>query len=260
MIFQSATNEARQDFAILRDGDTVYRASSPLKCVSIESAPVVLIQGIYDLKPEQARRIVRHRIFTTGGPSPSLSGIVKVAAKRITPSLTEQDEVFQIRSGEKLVEIHARDIHRPPPPDLSGLLQNSSEWSNSQWMSLAKTLAHQIHRQEARYASDRPIAALLVSAENTLLGAAVNTNAKNRTLHAEMNLIASLSSRRIPPGSRLFTTLKPCRMCAGMICDSSSELRALQVIFSEDDPGPHARNTALDQCEFPVQSRLFPED
>jgi tRNA(Arg) A34 adenosine deaminase TadA len=250
-----------ENIALLRDGQTVYYARSAAGCPPLQAAPIVLIQGIYDHSPEQARRLVRNRIFTTTPLSESISGIVKVAAKRITASLALHNDHFKINSDDRVFEFHAQSIARPSSPSIpsGGNFPEPPQETllgHSDFMALAFRLAGQVDRREARYASNRPIAAILVSNENQILAAAVNTNAKNRTLHAEMNLIASLKEQRIPPRARLYTTLKPCKMCAGMIFDSAMEPESLQVIYGENDPGPHARHTALDRHKFPSQSQL----
>ncbi|MFL5813691.1 MAG: Bd3614 family nucleic acid deaminase [Bdellovibrionia bacterium] len=250
---------AHDDIAILRDGTTIYRTKSPQYCAPIQNAAVGLIQAIYDHKPEQARRIVRQRIYTTLPLSESVAGIVKVAAKRITGSLSLLELEKMIGKHEEIVDLSAEPIWRPEPVTLPLPLPSSAP-TDAEWIELAQNLARKTVQKDSkspRYASDRPIAALLVSGENALLGAAINTNAKNRTLHAEMNLIANLADQKIPPGARLFTTLKPCKMCAGMIHDSATDLASLRVIFAEDDPGTHGRNTALDRCPHPIQSQLI---
>jgi tRNA(Arg) A34 adenosine deaminase TadA len=247
---------AHDDIALIRDGSTIYRAKSPQNCAPIRSAAVTLIQAIYDRKPEQARRIVRQRIHTTLPLSESLTGIVKVAAKRITSSLTLSEIEEMIGKSDEIVDLSAEPIWHPEPVALT---PPSSARTDAEWIELAQKLARQTAQnglKAPKYASDRPIAALLVSRENTLLGADINTNAKNRTLHAEMNLISHLTDQKIPAGARLFTTLKPCRMCAGMIHDSASDLASLRVIFAEDDPGTHGRNTALDRCRYDIQSKF----
>ncbi len=181
----SNDDNALLDIAILRDGNTVYRATSPRDCAPIETAPVALIQAIYDNKPEQARRITRQRIYTTLELSESILGIVKVAAKRITGSLSIYDDHLKTESDETIVDLNASSIARPValplpssnPSPLHQPLQRPLHQNDEQWMKLARTLAQQVNRQGPRYASDRPIAAILVSSENKILASAINTNA-----------------------------------------------------------------------------------
>jgi len=97
------------------------------------------------------------------------------------------------------------------------------------------------------------IAALLVSAEARILAWAVNSSARNKTLHAEVNLVQSYCRRTgapLPAGARIYTTLKSCKMCAGMIWSAARDPLSLRVFFGKDDPGPKARATVLSANSF----------
>jgi hypothetical protein len=107
------------DIAVLRDGETTYMAQSRPDCLPSDSAPLVLIQAIYDLKPMDARRIARHRIWTTVKASPGLQGMVKVAAKRVTSELSRHHPALQIDPNQKQVDLSSRPIWRPEPVRLS---------------------------------------------------------------------------------------------------------------------------------------------
>jgi len=41
-------------------------------------------------------------------------------------------------------------------------------------------------------------------------------------------------------------TLKPCKMCAGLLWDATEDPLGLQVVYAEEDPGRSARETVLD--------------
>lgn len=92
------------------------------------------------------------------------------------------------------------------------------------------------------------IAALLVNRDGTIVEASVNEASGNMTHHAETNLLQRLSKRgvAIGDGSVLYTTLKPCKMCAGTISNMFSGKVGCKVIYAQDDPGYHAVNTCLD--------------
>ncbi len=95
---------------------------------------------------------------------------------------------------------------------------------------------------------DRPVGAVLLSREGVVLGAAINQNAKNRTRHAEVNLLrewGAQTGRPLPVGSTIVTTLKPCKMCAGGILSSAELAEDLSVFYLHDDPGPAAQNLRL---------------
>ena len=105
---------------------------------------------------------------------------------------------------------------------------------------------------------------MLVSADGALLDCAVNTNARNQALHAEVNLLApwleglatpegaevegafisdaseededkrneneneneNENVPKLPAGARVLVTLQCCRMCAALICAASDDARA----------------------------------
>ncbi len=94
------------------------------------------------------------------------------------------------------------------------------------------------------------VAALLVSRQGELLAWGLNTKSTNSTNHAEVNCLQSYSwwkSAPVPNGARLFTTLKPCRMCAGMIKYFGGS--GITVIYGQDDTGPDAKKTVLKEGE-----------
>ena len=126
---------------------------------------------------------------------------------------------------------------------------------------------------------------MLVSADGALLDCAVNTNARNQALHAEVNLLAPWleglvtpegaevegadaedaseededkrnenenETPRLPAGARVLVTLQCCRMCAALICAASDDARARHgvetlrdVVYAEEDVGKYSDDTAL---------------
>ena len=129
----------------------------------------------------------------------------------------------------------------------------------------------------ARSARDRLVVAMLVSADGALLDCAVNTNARNQALHAEVNLLApwleggdaqdaseededegneneneNENVPKLPAGARVLVTLQCCRMCAALICAASDDARARHgvetlrdVVYAEEDDGKYSDDTAL---------------
>ncbi|WP_321935208.1 Bd3614 family nucleic acid deaminase [Paraburkholderia sp. J8-2] len=89
------------------------------------------------------------------------------------------------------------------------------------------------------------IAALLVSSQGRVLAIAENMKAKNETYHAEVNLVQAYMSKfdSFAQGREgvvaIYTTLKPCKMCAAMIAHAFPYCK---VIFAQDDPGTHAQH------------------
>ncbi|HVU48087.1 MAG TPA: Bd3614 family nucleic acid deaminase, partial [Terracidiphilus sp.] len=63
------------------------------------------------------------------------------------------------------------------------------------------------------------IAAVLVSANNEILGWGLNTNDESTSRHAETNAIQSYQAGQgtaLPNGTRIYSTLDPCFMCAAL--------------------------------------------
>lgn len=232
---------SEEKFAFLLDGEQVYfsRGSRPI---------LTLIQAIWDDRPDQARKILRRRIFSTTPITISEQGMIKVAAKRAsTLSLgqTHPPEHAEFRIQELKVRtdpafLELSDI----PRKIQKLIQERL------FAEAADELSKQVLRGDQLFSSDRPVAAILVSHDGRFLGAAKNTNAKNRTRHAEVNLIQGYLSRsglaKIPSQTSLYVSLKCCKMCAGMIWDFFENPLGLTVFYSEVDLGPHARATVLD--------------
>jgi tRNA(Arg) A34 adenosine deaminase TadA len=102
------------------------------------------------------------------------------------------------------------------------------------------------------------IGTVLVAPDGLLLGWGLNTVSKNYTFHAELNAIQQFYHRTnqpLPEGCRIYTTLKPCRMCAGMIRDAADKPETLRVFFAQDDQS--TGKTALDG--LPGVQRLLGE-
>ncbi len=208
-----------------------------------ESAVTRLIQGIYDREPGSARGILRHRILATAAqPSEMCWGMVKLAAKRMKCGVSES----ALAPGRELIELGPVAL----APGICG--EAIARIAGESPMALARRLAASIRLKGSRWASDRPIAAVLESAEGAILGWAVNSSASNKTLHAEVNLIQSYCRKhgKLPRGSRIHVTLKSCKMCAGMIWSAAEDPLSIRVFFDQDDPGPKARRTVLNPGSF----------
>ncbi|AIF48230.1 Bd3614 family nucleic acid deaminase [Dyella japonica] len=61
--------------------------------------------------------------------------------------------------------------------------------------------------------------------------------------HGETSAVMALGGK-VPDGGCIFSTLKPCKMCAGLIVGGSGSVR---VYFGQQDSGDDARNTVLDR-------------
>jgi tRNA(Arg) A34 adenosine deaminase TadA len=194
-------------------------------------------------------------------------GMIAVAAKRATDQILLAANSTDFKSAEISERIDLTHSLNGLSGELKYGEQTPAERRSDQdsfsqtrnekyWMDLALELIRptEILREEQKplFQYNRPVAAVLISREGKVLDWALNTNAVNKTLHAELNLVQSFYRKfgsKLPAGSKLFTTLKPCKMCAGMLFDAAEDMRSFEVIYAEDDPGPNARNTALENFQ-----------
>jgi hypothetical protein len=215
------------------------------------SALTRLIYGVSTAFGEERLRYLRKRILTTGRMTLWEKNLIKVCAKRAstvsefrtdqfneskyidigatmntdTKALRRQDLI-----GAKLLETPALDILRLIANEDSLTAQNE------------KLKQHQ---------RSRPISAIICDDNDTVLAIAVNTNASCQMRHAEVNLFLQLRSqgiRKLPAGSKIYTSLKPCRMCAALILEYACDLGQghTRVVALEDDLGPMGRHRLLD--------------
>ena len=109
------------------------------------------------------------------------------------------------------------------------------------------------------------VAAILVDSHDKVIAWACNTvglktsETYNPTLHAEMNLLETLTKNAHPiikDGAhyKLYTTLKPCAMCSAAIKNSFSS--SISIFYGQDDKSQH--NTCLDKSS--CKHKLFPLD
>ena len=173
--------------------------------------------------------------------------MLKIAAKRAT------GPILPVNHGlESSFEF--RELTPAPPLPLLGetdLPALAREYlAQGRPMAAAFALTEEIPKLKERYESDRKIAAVLLDSNSKFIAAAKNANARNRTRHAEINLLQGLAHERkskLPAGARLFVTLKCCKMCAGMLALTAEDIRTNHVYYGADDPGPGARATYLDR-------------
>src|SRR4051794_31918303 len=87
--------------AFLVHEDQVYIARHRRSPGEPRTPVTELIQGIYDLDPIFARKILRKRIFTTYEPTEMCFGMIKVAAKSVLSlnSLTPSGELQRLPTG-----------------------------------------------------------------------------------------------------------------------------------------------------------------
>ena len=213
------------------------------------SAVTDLIQTLWQNFGSDALRIVREPIFHTGELTEMDHGMIKVAAKR-TRRLTGSDDAALAGLGTV--------------QDLTGQLKlNSVKFESPRQshdiasaMHLAEKIAQlcSVADSDLKLAQrDRTIGAVLLDKNGEVLSAGANNAGRDRTRHAEVNLVQSFFEKHkcaIPKGATLVTTLKPCKMCGGMIWTAAEEPLSLSIIYKEFDPGPNGAVTVLTANSF----------
>lgn len=240
------------DVAFLQDGRRVLWAR-PREPGSPFGATVILIQGVHASEPALARKLLRARIHATREPGPFAHGMVKIAARRLTVvgTVVAAPGEGDVDPALELVEVRPSDVvaASPEPSPASPRLGPDPTRSHANWLELAASLVPPRPADRPRFELDRAVGAVLVSPSGEPIAASANTNARDRTRHAELNVLAAawaLQKRKLAPGSRLYATLEPCKMCAGLAWELAEEPASLEVYYREPDPGPGARDSILD--------------
>lgn len=247
------------EVAFVEDKGTVYFARFPVGVAAPSSAVVKLLQGLFDRFVDHSFFILRQRIYTTAGLTEMCRGMVKVVAKRITENIRPRDHGES--AGLQFVEIgDASQIVLPVAylsqenqksiQEVAGWLGSHAAVIPARQLELASGLARWVPRGSVLHDYDRDIAAFLLNDQGQLLSYGVNSNSKNKTLHAEVNLVQRLhreTGRPIPAGAVLYSTHKPCKMCAGMIYHWCEDPSQLKVYYSVEEKGGLSRQTVLDQ-------------
>ncbi len=234
----------RPAFAFLFDSPLAFLAEAPAaRAGSADSAVLRLIRGIWRMDPDQARKRLRSPIWFTDPLNPLDWGAVKVSAKRMrlaTHEEIEQRWMAMEESARRRITPFGRNL----TSDGQSLGALVDPWS------LVRELESRARITPERYRSDRPLGAVLVDREGRVLAAASNAGATARTEHAELLAIEEHYLRTgapLPVGTRLYCSLKPCRMCAGALLQAAEDPARIRVEYRDFDPGPNARSTVLNR-------------
>lgn len=145
----------------------------------------------------------------------------------------------------------AVDAHTWPQVLLTSTA-SSQDWINVHRLYMMAAFSLIVKGTQAQNSNDfGSVAAILADASGEILAWSRNTRGVNSTRHAEVNLIQSLFANA-PNNYKtklnravLYTTLKPCKMCAAMI-DFAGKGK-IEVYYGQDDKGDDAKQTALDK-------------
>lgn len=238
------------DYAWVTHQGILYFTKYPKGLAGPSTAVVKLIQHLFDDYVDQSFFILRNRIFTTAKLTSMCEGMVQLAAKRATgeirPFNAQQSTVIPMKEVGLLSGHIFRTKHSVQVPWKAPFLVNDGIEAHF----YLDNLISKIPRGEVLHDYNRPIAAMICSAEGKVLSWAVNNNSKNKTLHAEVAAIQKFHetfNTKLPAGAIIYSSMKPCRMCAGMIVEMAEDPNQIKVIYFQDDPGPLAQNTELEK-------------
>lgn len=190
-----------------------------------QSAVTRLIDGIWRRFPGSAHFILRSRIYLDYEPTELCRGMMIVCAKRFT------------RVKEVPADIRQRSTRVDAALELA--LSQVSVLNDSSLIGTPSNVRAEQHRS---------IEAWLLDAHGRLLAWGINTAGRNRTSHAEMNLLRNWWARTrqaVPCGSRLVSTLEPCPMCAGALVECLESQTNFTVEYLEPDCGTAVRRSVL---------------
>jgi Cytosine/adenosine deaminases len=257
-------NKPNLELAFVEQKSVVYYAYFPKGLKAPSSAVVKLLQGVFDAHIDHSFFILRNRIYTTARLTEMDKGMVKVVAKRISEvEIPESGELFlaapftfkQVGEASSLMisSQHLNEENKLALGFAEALVENAAPSTWGEYLNVVQELAQQIPRGEVLHDHDRDIGAILLSKDRKVLAYGLNSNSKNKTLHAEVNLIQRYFREKhelIPEGAVLISTHKPCKMCAGMIYDCAQDAASIEVYYGVEEEGGLSRATILDQVHL----------
>lgn len=253
--FAYVLSQPGQELAFVQHQGVLYYAYGPSEFKGPSSAVVTLLQNLFDQFIDHSFFILRNRIYTTAKLSEMDRGMIKVVGKRATdqvqPCRHDIEDLPHFQNVTQAKETsHLNPMNRWPQTEVEKRLPQTPHANAKELLQAAFKLAGEVPRGDVLHDYDRGIAALMLNAEGKLLGFGLNSNSKNKTLHAEVNMVQRYfneTGNLIPKGTRIYSTHKPCKMCAGMIFDAAEDPQSLQVFYGVEEVGRLSVQTVLDQ-------------
>lgn len=242
--------------------EQIFCAYVPKAFQGPSSAVIKLLQSLFDEHRDLSFFILRNRIFTTAPVLAQCHGMVKIVAKRVSGEVPAKDhgipipqQVHILGGDEPFASLKLRTPENELPleqisvlaPEVISSKQKSANGGSPGMLEWVRKVAALNPRGNVLHDYDRDIACILVADSGELLGYGLNCNSKNKTLHAEVNMVQRYFRDRgqmIPANAHIYTTRKPCKMCAGMILDACESPRSLHIHFAEEDKS--SQHTVLD--------------
>jgi tRNA(Arg) A34 adenosine deaminase TadA len=210
-----------------------------------------LLQGLFDQHRDLSFFILRKRIFTNYQlpERDRTAGVEPPWAEFLDRGVRVGDE------GSLLAAIDVPQVQTCLT--LNSFALNSSQ-SNKDLLSALSELEAQIPRgQDPLHDQPRKIAAILYDkVSGRILSSGVHRGWLNKTLHAEVNVIQMVARAEKDfdfSKCALAVSVKPCRMCAGLLFDLGVQ------VFYRDEDRIKATRTALDGSALiqKIEDRAF---
>ncbi len=216
------------DVACVVQGDAGWWASAQPGV----SALWRLVVGVREAVPDGADRILRARIGQSRPVAPGDRDLVKVAAKRVVHQVAAPggSRVAWQEVGT-LADAVLRETDLPtrgtPVHTVGEALDRADH-----------LVSDQVSGPRA-FQADRPVGAVLVAPDGTVLDGAANRASRHRLLHAEATLAWrwAAAGHTVPDGAWVAVSLAPCRMCQAWLARVGVE----RVVYRRDDPGRFAQ-------------------
>src|SRR5438445_7827260 len=107
--------------AYVISNNSIYVAACSAGRFAPTSPTVQLIQGIYELAPDEARGILRNRIFLESMPTDMCVEMIRVAAKRWSVDSRPWSEIRADNPKARVISVNFNRTYSSP---LAGILSN----------------------------------------------------------------------------------------------------------------------------------------
>ncbi len=234
---------------LIHEGKT-YLVQRERSTFEPSSAVTDLIQTLWQQFGSDALKIVREPIFHTGELTEMDHGMISVSAKR-TRRLTGTIESIMAGLGKNVLEIS--DKMEVLSLNFESPKQKLDIPSAMHIAEKVAALCNNTDRDLKMAERNRAIGAVLLDPNGEVLAVGANNAGKDRTRHAEVNLLQSYfqkNKKPVPVGSTLVTTMKPCKMCGGMLWTAAEDPLSLKIVYKEFDPGPNGSISVLSASSF----------
>ena len=235
-----------------------------------QSAYEHLLHLLHAYVGQEAQWWSRAKAYTNDPISPQMWGLMKVAGKRLYQLEPDQMDYLWSKTDPKdrriLSPFSPQEIehfnHYGTVTPVSTSVFFSSIKQAGQWLDTWVNHHNQQLRSQGlgeeqelgrRWGGQRRVVgAIVLDSSLKLLAQQLNQPNLGSTAHAECLVYDHLCRQAVWPEINeliLISSLKPCKMCAGLWV-GESKLTQLHVRYLQDDPGPNGQNTAFDKGSY----------